>query len=211
MLHYKSVEKQTMDLLKELMEDNLLKNFLLVGGTALALKLGHRLSIDIDLFTNQPFDSSHLAEHLHNKFKFSTDFLAKNTLKGEINGIMVDCIAHQYQWIDNHTLIDNIRIAGFKDVAAMKMNAIVGNGTRLKDFIDLAYLSTKLPLNEMLSGFQKKYDSNPVLAIKAMVYFEDVNLNEPIRMMQKKPFQWTKIKNRLQAMVNSPNKLFPEI
>jgi hypothetical protein len=69
MLHYETVEKPTLDLLKKLMNDNLLKDFNLVGGTALALRLGHRKSIDIDLFTNHPFDVRNLTEHLQEAYQ----------------------------------------------------------------------------------------------------------------------------------------------
>jgi hypothetical protein len=190
MLHYETVEKPTLDLLKKLMNDNLFKDFILVGGTALALSLGHRKSIDIDLFTNHSFDVRHFTEYLQGSYSFSPDFIAENTIKGEIQGIVVDCIAHQYQWLDKYDTIDGIRLAGYKDIAALKLNAICGNGTRLKDFIDMAFLSTKLSFNEMLLAYQEKYNSNLVIAIKSVVYFDDINFDEPIMMAGEKKFQW---------------------
>lgn len=211
MLHLETIEKPTLEVLKKLMLDNRLKNFVLVGGTALAFRLGHRISVDIDLFTNLPFPAEQILEHLRNNFKFSPDFIAENTLKGEINGVIVDCIAHLYPWIDEHEQIDGIRVAGFNDIAAMKLNAIAGNGTRLKDFIDLAYLSTKFPLKQMLLAYSKKYASNPVMPLKAIMYFDDINFNEPIMMTGGESFKWNKIETRLLAMVNSPEKVFTAV
>lgn len=211
MLYYETVEKPTLELLKKLMDDNFLKDFVLVGGTALAIRLGHRISVDIDLFTNKPFNSNQFSEYLQNAFGFSPDFIADNTIKGEINGIIVDCIAHQYQWLEQYDSFDGLRLAGFKDIAAMKLNAISGNGTRLKDFIDLAYLSGSLSLNEILQAYHQKYGSNPVIALKSLVYFDDINFDEPIMMAGEKTFRWKKIEVRLTEMVNSPEKIFPQV
>ncbi len=211
MLHYETIEKPTLELLSKLMSDNSLEVFVLVGGTALALRLGHRISIDIDLFTNLPFNSNELSEHLQNEFKFSLDFIAANTLKGEIDGIVVDFIARQYPWIEEYDLFDGIRLAGFKDIAAMKLNAITGNGTRLKDFIDLAYLSLKLPLNKMLRAYNEKYDSNPVMALKALAYFDDINFDVPILTTGGKTVQWRKIEDRLREMIKTPEKIFDRL
>jgi hypothetical protein len=211
MLHYKTVEKSTLELLKKLMDDNFLKDFALVGGTALALRLGHRISADIGLFTNTPFNSNQFAEYLQSEFKFSPDFIADNTINGEINGIIVDCIEHQYQWIEKYDSFDGIRLAGYKDIAAMKLNAISGNGTRLKDFIDVAYLSEVLSLNEMLHAYHQKYTSNPLIALKSLVYFDDINFDEPIMMATNNTFSWKKIENRITEMVKFPEKIFPSM
>ena len=93
-------------------------------------------------------------------YKFELDFIAKNTVKGEINGIQIDCIAHQYAWINKYNTEGNLRLAGFAAIAAMKLNAIAGNGTRIKDFIDIAFLSAKMSFNKMLEAYELKYKSN---------------------------------------------------
>ncbi|HDR51474.1 MAG TPA: hypothetical protein ENN90_07625 [Mariniphaga anaerophila] len=141
----------------------------------------------------------------------STLGILKKLMADKINGIIVDCIAHQYPWIENYKSLEGIRLAGFKDIAAMKLNAISGNGTRLKDFIDVATLSTKLSLNEMLQAYQQKYNSNPLIALKSIVYFDDINFDEPILMTERKSFSWKKIETRLLNMFNSPEKLFKAV
>lgn len=211
MLHKETIEPATLELLIRLMNDRMLKDFVLVGGTALALQLGHRISIDLDLFSETSFDQSSLADYLYHAYSFELDFISTNTIKGEINGVQVDCIAHQYPWIENYCSEDHIRMAGFSDIAAMKLNAVAGNGTRLKDFIDIAFLSYKMTFNNMLDSYVMKYKGNPVIPLKAITYFEDLNFNEPIRMTGEKSFDWAKIRKRLHKIQEYPDQLFPAL
>lgn len=73
MLHTQTVLPSTLELLNKLMDDSMLRNFVLVGGTSLALQLGHRLSVDLDLFINTSFEEQRLAEYLISEYdeKFS--------------------------------------------------------------------------------------------------------------------------------------------
>jgi hypothetical protein len=211
MLHKTTIDGSTLELLNKLMDDEVFKGFVLVGGTALALQLGHRISVDIDLFLPTSFNETGLADYLRANYHFELDFISKNTLKGEINGVQLDCIAHQYPWVNSHITEEGIRLASFVDIAAMKLNAIVGNGTRIKDFIDIAYLSAKIPLNKMLAGYEMKYNANPIIPIKAMVYFDDINFDEPIKMVDGLNLNWTKIAQRLKDMQDYPERLFPAL
>ena len=99
MLHKETVSNATLELLKKLMADARLKDFVLVGGTALSLQMGHRISIDLDLFINSDFDAEALREYLERTYHLETDYMAFATVKGEIEGVQVDCIAHSYPWI----------------------------------------------------------------------------------------------------------------
>jgi len=83
--------------------------------------------------------------------------LGKNTLKGELNDIKVDFITHAYPFVDDIQHIEQIRMAGLRDIAAMKLNAIAGNGTQTKDFIDIASLSSFFDYKSMLDAYEKKY------------------------------------------------------
>ena len=77
------VKKETYELLKNLMNEDMLSDFFLVGGTALALKLGHRISIDLDMFTQNDIPVAALQKKLAEKYGFSEEFRAGNTLKGD--------------------------------------------------------------------------------------------------------------------------------
>ena len=208
MLHKETVGKGTLELLKTLMNDPLLDNFFLVGGTALSLQIGHRKSIDLDLFSLSDFDENALLEATEKKYGFYMDFQSKNTLKGQINGIKVDFITHQYPLIHPLLLIEDVRMAGLSDIAAMKLNAIAGNGTRTKDFIDIAYLSSFLTTKQIVDAYQNKYSTrNPVMAIKSMVYHRDIDFAEPVEMMDEN-YSWKEIEKRLNEMLDAPERLF---
>ncbi|MBQ3657370.1 MAG: nucleotidyl transferase AbiEii/AbiGii toxin family protein [Bacteroidales bacterium] len=209
MLQEQTLKASTLELLKTLMADKELNGFYLVGGTALALQIGHRISIDLDLFTDTNFDNAQLREHLENNYNFRTDYIANNTLKGEISGVKIDCIAHKYKWIDTFT--DNgIRLAGLKDICAMKLNSIAGNGTRIKDFIDLAFLTEHYSLRQMLGFFEEKYNANPVMILKAITFFDEINYDEPVKMCNVKKLNWKKIEKRLQESAKYIDKKFSE-
>lgn len=209
MLFTETIKGETLELLKALMQDERLADFKLAGGTSLALYLGHRKSIDFDLFTEKSFDAPSMEKHLIDRYDFKGDFLEKNTIKGSINDIKVDFITHNYPYIENHiTTEDGIRIYGIKDIAAMKLSVIADDGTRLKDFIDIACLSTKLSLSDMLEAYQQKYkNSNPIRPLKGLTFFEDINFNEPIQMIQGK-YNWDRIEKRLHLMIKKENDIF---
>jgi hypothetical protein len=98
-------------------------------------------------------------------------------------------------------------MANLIDIAAMKLNAITTNGTRVKDFIDLVYLSKHLTLNQMLQGYEKKYRNNIIMALKSLFYYDEVNLSEPIHMIEGN-FKWEAITQQLIDMQNNPDQLF---
>ena len=211
MLFIETVEEPTLELLNNIMQDAEFNDFILVGGTTLALQLGHRISFDIDLFSVNPFDQDKLADHLRENYNFILDFISSNTLKGEIDRVQFDCISHRYPWLEENIITGNIRMANMIDIAAMKLNAIAGSGTRLKDFVDIAYLSAKFSLNQMLQAYGKKYNSNPVMPLKALVYFDDIMFDQPIKMAGDKSYDWNLIEQRLQMMHKNPDKVLGEI
>lgn len=212
MLYTNAIKGETFELLKILMQDEQFSGFKLAGGTSLALYLGHRKSIDFDLFTEKLFDASSLEKHLIETYDFKVDFLEKNTVKGSINDIKIDFISHNYPYVEDPlTTKDGIRLYGIKDIAAMKLSAIADDGSRLKDFIDVAFLSTKLSLFDMLKAYQQKYkNSNPMRPLKGLSYFEDININEPIQMIRGK-YDWKKIEKRLHLMIKREHDTFGSI
>ena len=208
MLHKETVTTTTLELLRELMQDKKLDSFFLAGGTALSLQIGHRISIDIDLFSQQPFDENELLMHLESFERFQLNYIHRNTIKGQIKDVQVDIITHGYPFIKPANEIDGIRLASIEDIAAMKLNTIIGNGTRVKDFIDIAFISSYLSLQQMIEAYEAKYASrNPVMVLKSLLYHQEINHNEPVRMVSG-PFNWEPIKLRIDEMVKFPNKVF---
>ena len=211
MLHKETIDAITLELLKRLMGDERLQSFVLVGGTSLALQIGHRISVDLDLFTEKEFEADELREYLEQNYRLQTDYLAFATVKGEIEGVQVDCIAHAYPWLKPFVVEEGIRLASLEDICAMKLNAIAGNGTRIKDFVDVAYLSSMFSLEQMLKFYEEKYHANPLMPLKGIVYFADINKNAPVKMANGKPLDWKSIEKRLLAMEKFPQQVFPQL
>ena len=211
MLHKETIDAATLELLKRLMGDERLQGFVLVGGTSLALQIGHRISVDLDLFIEKEFEADELREYLEQNYRLQTDYLAFATVKGEIEGVQVDCIAHAYPWLKPFVLEEGVRLASLEDICAMKLNAIAGNGTRIKDFVDVAYLSSMFSLEQMLKFYEEKYHANPLMPLKGIVYFADINKNAPVKMANGKPLDWKSIEKRLLAMEKFPQRVFPRL
>ncbi len=208
MLYTQTVEAGTYELLKSLMSDQTFRQFALAGGTALSLLIGHRKSFDLDLFTTREFNPSQLEKYLQEKYAFKGDLLSGSGLKGEVNGIKLDIIRHDYPDVEPRIQEDGVRFYSLKDIAAMKLSAIADNGTRLKDFIDVAYLSGYLSLKEMLTAFKTKYpQTNPYRAVKGLNYYDDIRFSERIDLLGK-GFNWETIATRLSEMTKEENRHF---
>lgn len=208
MLHTETVAGSTLELLKKLEAENAMSDFNLAGGTSLALYLGHRISVDLDLFTPKPFDAKKMETFLQDKYGFRSDFMEKNTLKGTIDGVKIDCITHSYDYLEKPYTESGIRLYSMEDIIAMKLFAIADNGSRLKDFIDIAFLSTRFPFGSMLRLYERKFPgSNVIRPFKAITYFDDIDFEEDIVMLNCK-FDWKLIERRLVDMTKIQNKVF---
>lgn len=209
MLYKETVSPVLLSILNRLQSFPELEEFVLVGGTALSLQIGHRRSIDIDLFTAGVFPSDTLPDFLaENSFSFHQQSRFKGGLLGHIDNVKVDFIRHAYPWLNEPRVVEGIRIASLEDIAAMKLNAITGNGTRLKDFVDLAYLSGYLSLSSMLGWYEQKYpDVNSVMALKSLCYFSDIDFSVAIDYVSGEK-SWETIEKRLLEMIRKPEKKF---
>ena len=208
MLQTQTIEPRTLELLKKLQGEALMSSFNLVGGTALALRIGHRISIDLDFFTKEEFDITELREMLVERYAMDVAFARGQTLKGFINGVMIDCIRFNYPHIKEPDIIDGVRLESIPDIIAMKLDAVSHNGTRIKDFIDIATLSSLYSFNDMLQFYQAKYpNSNVLMPVKSLVYFDDINFGESV-VMTNEPFDWGEIAKRLVEMTEHPTKIF---
>jgi hypothetical protein len=191
-----------------LMRDETLSSFTLVGGTALALYMGHRKSVDLDLFSPHVFQVDKLQDHLCEKYGFTTLNTADVTLIGVIGDIKVDCIYYKYPPVEPVNEIDGIRLTSMSDIAAMKLTAISQNGTRLKDFVDVAFLSTRMSLNDMLDAFHRKFPRTNIVGVtKSLLYYNDIDFSAKIDLITG-DYNWNDIAKRLRAMFDKPDALF---
>ena len=159
MLQTATIETETLSLLKRLMELPFLNDFHLVGGTALALKYGHRLSIDLDLFGGIEYDKELISTSLNSEFGTSyvnTGSKAKWGLFCYINNVKVDIIHYTQPLLLPIETISGIRIYHEYDILAMKVNSILGRGKK-KDFWDLAELLNHYSIQDCIDAYTKKY------------------------------------------------------
>lgn len=199
MLPEKAVDKSTIDLIAKLQSRDYLHGFILAGGTALALQIGHRRSEDIDLFSKECFHAVKLLQKLEKDYKFSADLIDDDTLKGSIENIKTDILTHPYKDVSEPILIGDIRLFAKEDIAAMKINAISVSGKRSKDFIDIYFLLDFFTIEQMIGFYIDKYPQrNPFHAIKSLVYFNDISTKDWPVMIERRSLRLTQVKKRIE-------------
>ncbi|MFT6810148.1 MAG: putative nucleotidyltransferase component of viral defense system [Saprospiraceae bacterium] len=197
MLYRQTISEELLEILSVLMTIEEFKTLRLVGGTSLvALQIGHRNSIDIDLFGKLEIDDIELSVLLSKNFDKVEKLTQSNSIKIQlINNIKVDIVNYPYLWLDNALLEDQIRLASLKDIAAMRVSAITNRGSK-KDFIDLYFLLDTYSLSEIIDFNKEKYpDSNPYLAMKSIGFYDDADL-QPMPVMYNS-VSWFEIKNKI--------------
>ena len=198
MLHYETVDEGTLGLLKQLQSLSILSEMRLVGGTSLALQIGHRKSIDIDLFGNLSAEYENLIDELKTIGEVVPLKNSKNIHSLLINNIKVDIVNYEYEWLTNKITTENIQLATIEDIAAMKLNAIIGRGSK-KDFIDLFFILKNYSLATIMEFYTKKYnDGYTFLVLKSLTYFEDADMEEMPFMFN--DIDWQTVKDNIKKV-----------
>ncbi|MCX6868596.1 MAG: nucleotidyl transferase AbiEii/AbiGii toxin family protein [Verrucomicrobia bacterium] len=174
--------------------------FSLAGGTSLALRFGHRVSVDLDFFTMEEFDAESLVRQLDVNPENVMD-RAAGTLQLLVQGVKIDFLRHAYPLLEKPVMLDGIRMLSLPDVAAMKLNAITNRGSK-KDFFDLEMLLENQALPELLDLYCRKYSvRNRFMVIRSIAWFDDAE-NEPDPESLAN-LSWPAIKARISAAVAS--------
>jgi hypothetical protein len=177
MLYIQSVGKPLWDLLRDLQKSETFKSYFLVGGTALSLQLGHRISNDIDLFTKDDLDKDGILNFLNKYYNgnYQIHNIQNSILQIDINSIKVDFVKYDYNLLEDIRSEEGIKYLGKKDIAAMKLMAVANRGDQAKDFIDIYYLLKEMNLKDMFNYYKKKFNQNDISSIKrSLIYFDDV-------------------------------------
>lgn len=158
----------------------------------MALQMGHRKSVDLDLFGDIDVDVLEINNALSQVGNITLIKDSKNIHIYIVNGIKIDVVNYTYPWLNDSIEEDNIRMANCEDIAAMKLAAITGRGTK-KDFIDLYFLLKQMTLPRMIKLYLNKYkDGSLFLVLKSLVYFEDAEIDVmPYMLIQ---VEWEDIK-----------------
>jgi predicted nucleotidyltransferase component of viral defense system len=182
MLREETVEPATLELLKQLVALPALKNFRLVGGTALSLLLGHRKSIDLDFFTDQPLEKQILKEALVNSFNHieTVNDISASIYQCFIQNIKVDFVSVKDSFSKPIQFINEIPFADIEDLVALKLNAVKGRGVK-KDFWDIARLLQLYSFEELFQFYNNRYPyDDPIAVLRSAIYFDDAeNSPEP--------------------------------
>jgi hypothetical protein len=176
-MHPEVLDRTQKSLLAQLERAGISPAFYLAGGTALALHLGHRKSVDLDFFSSEDFESGGLLAILGHVGEFQVRRNDPGTLTGNVEGIEVSFIRYQYPMLDPPIQSElGPLVAGIRDIASMKLSAIMGRGSR-RDFVDLyAVCQRDHSLEEVYGWFQQKYRGisyDPYHLAKSLVYFLD--------------------------------------
>jgi len=201
MLHPDTVEPGTLDILNQIMVIAELRDFVLVGGTSLALQIGHRKSVDLDFFGNHAIDKDEILELLSPLGECRPIHLTKNILVLDLNGLKIDFANYSYPLLKPFIVEDGLRLISKEDIGAMKLSAITGRGTR-RDFIDLFFLLKEFSLKQLLSFYLNKFDDGAeFLVARSLVYFDDAeNDSGPILIT---PCDWSEVKSTILKEVSS--------
>jgi hypothetical protein len=182
------------------MAEEELNRFVLVGGTALALQFGHRESVDVDLFGKQPLDTLDLSGILSGFGKVQLLKKSPSIEVYSVDSIKVDFVNYRYPLLRPIIEESRLRLASPEDIAAMKLSAIAGRGSK-KDFIDLYLLLQHFSLKEIVNFYLKKFpDGSEFLVLKSLTYFDDAEKEAAPKMFMN--VTWQEIKECIREEVN---------
>lgn len=197
MFHLSTVKEETYRLLQSLfLIEKINKQFALAGGTALALQLGHRHSIDLDIFSPHDFNTREIEITLSSvpEFDFKLVNANKQMLFAYINQIKCDFVHEPAKQIRPFIEQDGVKYFSIEDIAAMKMHTICGRGKK-KDFFDVYVLIEKYGWQTMLKWFEEKYDSSQLYFLwRSITYFEDAEEDVDIEGYDPYTKDWQEIK-----------------
>lgn len=203
MLRHPAIEEKTFSLLRQLQSLPCLADFSLAGGTALAIKHQHRISVDLDLF-GVTLDKEFILKELIKEFGTRIEYErspSEWSLFCYINDIKVDIVKYDHPLVKPIKLLDSIRLFSDEDIAAMKVNAILGRGTK-KDFWDVFELLHHFSLSDIISFHKIKFPQQILLISipQALSYFEDAeDTPDPISLKNQ---NWKDIKKTIQKHIS---------
>ena len=196
MLRTETVEPRTLDILKACMKLPILSPFTLVGGTALSLQYGHRMSIDLDFFgdvlTLDPLKIQSELENIGNTKLASQS----NVMLGfYVDNIKIDIVKYKYKLIEEPIIVDSIRMAHPLDIGAMKLAAVSGRGKK-KDYYDLYFLLKNFSLSQLIECNKLKFpNTNEMIILKSIGYFEDADRDADAILLEK--ISWVDVKTSI--------------
>ncbi|MCC6501097.1 MAG: nucleotidyl transferase AbiEii/AbiGii toxin family protein [Anaerolineales bacterium] len=196
-LHWNTVTPAMHSIVEGFTKSKIAGEFYLAGGTALALQLGHRLSVDLDFFSPTQSDIPALANVLQHALKGFSPTLSDTSWGNLVflaNDVRIGFYGYGYALIRPLLQTGDLRLASMEDIALMKMDALLARASR-KDFHDLYAICRRISLRELLDLAPEKYPDVrdfEVQVVKHMTYFDRAETETPVRLL--KPVEWTTVK-----------------
>ena len=204
MLHTKTVEPGTLSVLKRVMTIPEMKDFHLVGGTALSLMYGHRISVDLDLFSTSKFDNQEIISALIKEFGDSFAVDESKPFFGifcYIDNLKVDIVRYPHPMIKPILDIKGIRMFSPEDIIAMKVQAVLGRAKK-KDFWDIAELLKHFTVEDFIKFHKQKFSTQNLFITvpQAISYFSDADDSEDPISLKKQT--WGSVKSEITKKIS---------
>lgn len=200
-MHTEALDENSRNNLLILKKGNLLNDFYLAGGTAVALHLGHRISYDLDFFSNKSFDGLLLKRIISNLGDYKDSFSNNQNMIGKFNGSLLSFIYYKPEMLGSFQQVDGVNVASIDDLIAMKVEAISQRG-RKRDFVDLYFMmkNRNISIFDVMLQYCEKYKDfnlNLVHTLKSFNYFEDAETDQLPEM--KVPAKWQDVRNYFES------------
>ncbi len=192
----------TKAILALLEKSGIIQKAYLAGGTALTLQLGHRISYDLDFFTQEEFDEQALLPEIEKISNFQLERLAWRTILGKFKDVKFSIFYYKYPLLYSAKKFGMINITDTRDIAAMKIAAIASRGTK-RDFVDLYFICREtMSLLDVIRVYDEKYRNlaaTEIHIMKSLIYFEDAEPDEMPEMLKKA--SWEDIKKYFEGEI----------
>jgi hypothetical protein len=211
-LFEQTVSKPRLELLSSLGNSGLLSGFYLAGGTAAALQIGHRRSVDFDFFAPD-FNLDQITHRLQDSFHLEVTSSAAGTLHGMIGQTKVSLFQYQLPLLYPTVTYRSVQIAALVDIALMKLVAIANRGSN-KDFVDLYFICKKeITLGRLIIElFPLKFGDKAYSQyhlIRSLGYFDDAEKEPPLDMLL--DLNWEEVKKFFtNEAINIAQKIIPQ-
>jgi hypothetical protein len=196
----KVLPKEAWTVVRKLTSANVLEGWLLAGGTGLALQLGHRVSIDLDFFREGALDTHGLRSALAGQGRLEVQAQDADTLHVRLEDVRLTFLRAEAPFLFPPVPYRGLSVADIRDIAALKVVAVGGRGSR-KDFVDLyAYLEAGGDLRSLMGLLHRKYVGttfNEMHLLRSLIYFDDAEQEPMPRMIQ--DISWKEVRARLEA------------
>ena len=201
MLQSATVHPATLAILKRIMLMPILKSFNLVGGTALSLQIGHRVSVDLDLFSNNDFDNAAIIQALEPQGNLIVLVDNPPFLQMRLDDVKIDMLKYPYAFVQEYKEIEGVRLVSIETIATMKLLAIARRGAK-KDFFDIYFLLERYSLAQLLAQFEETLPNIDTFHIvKSMTYFGDADEEVNPKMLIK--VSWQTVKKTIEKKVEA--------